>query len=1117
MDRGLFRLLSVLVVCAMAGGYITCAEEVKGVVYINSAPEGADIFLKDPSSSIDGLSVDDLIGITPNQFYVEPGDYTIYLKKYGYESWWEDITVGAEEIKNLGTIELKPQAAMYGALHIETNPADATIVLDRIVPDRDLQEIEGNVQEIESRVYGKTPLSLESLPPGTYHYVITKDGYHDVEGSTEVKIGEVLEVAVALTQIVLTEPVKFNSLPVGAEVYIIPCTENCEGMDLTTLDAEAIKAEANYVGYIGYTPTIFEMPKGEWGYLISKDSYYPVSGTISVTLETPVLDINKELTALPQTVEVYFESVEDEATISYNGEERAVTPGWVDLPADKITEVTFSKRFYEDLKVTVDTSLFKGRPSKWGTPIDLTQSVYTITSLSDEHITITPEGAVPVLAGECAPSYAIIAEGPDYQIKVSDGIKLNDNSIMHIEPYTDNMVLNNDGACNDIVVSQEGMILSVESEKKTYAIDVVIGPGGIANVQEPVIMVSSGDDSQEFSFTPDEGYVLFKVQMDGVEQWIKPENGPYFFDKVRANHRIEAQFRPTHVTITPTGDTTHGSMDPMEPYKIEYNGCTEIHTLFPDEGYTGRFDVYPTGIETESTNPQGGQFRGCGITQDLTIEASFSPILFNVQAVAYGNGSISPSGDMTAAYMSSLTFDLTPDSDNSVIKVLDNGVDVGTASQYVLFDITEDHKIEAFFTGAADYLTITPSSNEGGTIYPPEPQIVARGEDSVPFTIEADLCHTIGSIVIRDVETGVERDEGAFPSPKTVIFENVQLSHDMNVRFDPKGYTINVIQSLGGKIEAEGTADLIPVECGKSVTFTITPDAGNVIQSLIVDGVEIAGAETYTFVDVKEDHTISAQYILPPQPEFSPDLVRVPPKYPVKFNDLTKNSPTDVLWDFGDGEVSREREPTHYYTSTGFYTVKLTAFNAAAPQPGVTVVKEDYIEVTTNPIAKFTVEQEIGMTPPGFTVKMIDQSLNAEAKDRVTFAWDFGDGKGGSIGRNPSYTYTSPGVYKIGLKVEKPHIGADYYYQTVTILQKPVADFSAHPLSGPAPLTVQFEDKSLGFPTSWFWTFGDEYTGSYDVAPKHVYAKPGVYSVMLSVASDEGNDAKTVEHLITVT
>jgi C1A family cysteine protease len=48
----------------------------------------------------------------------------------------------------------------------------------------------------------------------------------------------------------------------------------------------------------------------------------------------------------------------------------------------------------------------------------------------------------------------------------------------------------------------------------------------------------------------------------------------------------------------------------------------------------------------------------------------------------------------------------------------------------------------------------------------------------------------------------------------------------------------------------------------------------------------------------------------------------------------------------------------------------------------------------------------------------------------------------------------------------------------------PTASFTAEPLSGQKPLTVQFTDTSTGSPTAWSWTFGDSGT-SVDKNPSH--------------------------------
>jgi uncharacterized repeat protein (TIGR01451 family) len=46
-----------------------------------------------------------------------------------------------------------------------------------------------------------------------------------------------------------------------------------------------------------------------------------------------------------------------------------------------------------------------------------------------------------------------------------------------------------------------------------------------------------------------------------------------------------------------------------------------------------------------------------------------------------------------------------------------------------------------------------------------------------------------------------------------------------------------------------------------------------------------------------------------------------------QFNDLSTNTPTSWLWDFGDGSTSTDQHPTHTYATPGDYTVCLTATN----------------------------------------------------------------------------------------------------------------------------------------------------------------------------------------------
>src|SRR5262249_60351672 len=86
---------------------------------------------------------------------------------------------------------------------------------------------------------------------------------------------------------------------------------------------------------------------------------------------------------------------------------------------------------------------------------------------------------------------------------------------------------------------------------------------------------------------------------------------------------------------------------------------------------------------------------------------------------------------------------------------------------------------------------------------------------------------------------------------------------------------------------------------------------------------------------------------------------------------------------------------------------------------------------------------------------------------------------------------------------------------TLPSFPPPVASLTAAPASGPAPLTVQFTDTTVGPVTARSWDFGD---GSSSLAanPSHVYSTPGTYSVSLSVSGPGGSDAVTMPNLITL-
>jgi PKD repeat protein len=94
-------------------------------------------------------------------------------------------------------------------------------------------------------------------------------------------------------------------------------------------------------------------------------------------------------------------------------------------------------------------------------------------------------------------------------------------------------------------------------------------------------------------------------------------------------------------------------------------------------------------------------------------------------------------------------------------------------------------------------------------------------------------------------------------------------------------------------------------------------------------------------------------------------------------------------------------------------------------------------------------------------------------------------------------------------------ISADVLRFRVEVYEPPVAEFSALPVTGRAPLTVQFTDESL-YPTAWDWDFGDG-GSSTQRNPSHAYGSSGAYTVSLRAINGGGEDTETKTDYITLT
>lgn len=243
------------------------------------------------------------------------------------------------------------------------------------------------------------------------------------------------------------------------------------------------------------------------------------------------------------------------------------------------------------------------------------------------------------------------------------------------------------------------------------------------------------------------------------------------------------------------------------------------------------------------------------------------------------------------------------------------------------------------------------------------------------------------------------------------------------------------------------------------------------------------------------DKIIKQQYItIADTPEV--DFLVSPPSgcYPlnVHFTDHSEagegTSIQSWLWDFGDGNISHQPNPSHRYDNAGKFNVSLSVTNKAGCSSGVT----HKAAVVTNEGVKadFTADQTVSCTAP-MTVHFTAQ---AGSNQQVTYLWDFGDGESGS-GVTAAHTYNQSGVYSVTLRASVVNGCTD------TVVKKNFihagsfkSDFQLPQGCANVPLT--FKNTSSPIPDSAVWYFSDGKVIK-DINAVHQFSKPGTYTVKL--------------------
>jgi PKD repeat protein len=214
-------------------------------------------------------------------------------------------------------------------------------------------------------------------------------------------------------------------------------------------------------------------------------------------------------------------------------------------------------------------------------------------------------------------------------------------------------------------------------------------------------------------------------------------------------------------------------------------------------------------------------------------------------------------------------------------------------------------------------------------------------------------------------------------------------------------------------------------------------------------------------------------------------------------------------WRWGDGTTSTGAAVSHAYTTGGTFIVTLTVTD----NDGVTSAVSRRIVANAPPTPSFVASCAAGMCT-------YDASGSADPDGTIaSYEWTFGDG---ATLYQPAGAATATHAYRTGTftvqLVVKDNGGAGATASTTVqaVNNPPVPAFTrvcdAVRCTFDASTSADPEGRALQY---YWWDFGDSYGVTGAAIQEHIYAAPGTYRIVLTVADDVGLQA-AIDATITI-
>ena len=374
-----------------------------------------------------------------------------------------------------------------------------------------------------------------------------------------------------------------------------------------------------------------------------------------------------------------------------------------------------------------------------------------------------------------------------------------------------------------------------EAGPTAYTITASAGTGGSISPAGGVSVQSGAN--QTFTITANTGYKIAGVTVDSVSQGTIAS---YIFSAVSANHTISATFAAlTYYTLSTSNAGAGSGSVSANPPGTSFLAGTQV-TLTATPNANSVFSSWSGACSGTTTT--------CQVTMNsnVSVTATFNLKTYTINASAGTGGSISPAGGTIVQSGANQTFTIAPNSGYNISDVLVDGVSQGTIASYTFSAVSANHTISATFAATPSYaLSVTKNGTGSGSVSsnPTGPSFSAGTQVTLTATPNANS--TFGGW------------SGACSGTAATCQVTMNSNLSVTATFNLKTYTITASAGTGGAISPAGG---VSVQSGANQLFTITPNSGYLVSSVLVDGVSQGATASYAFSAVSANHSISATF-----------------------------------------------------------------------------------------------------------------------------------------------------------------------------------------------------------------------------------------------------------------